>query len=227
MKSIVERCGATPIVVEAAWGEPISPAKLEDTLQKNKDAKLVTFVHAETSTGALSDAKLLVEIAHKYNCLTIVDTVTSLGGVTVKVDEWEFDAVYSGSQKCLSCPPGLSPVTFSKSALDFIKSRKSQVQSWFMDINLVTSYWGSSSKRSYHHTAPINALYGLHEALILLQEEGIENAWTRHQKNSTIFIEGLKNLDLEVFVKEGHRLPELATIRIGTSFAGARHYKNS
>ncbi|MGA7838606.1 MAG: aminotransferase class V-fold PLP-dependent enzyme, partial [Ignavibacteriaceae bacterium] len=136
------------------------------------------------------------------------------GGVPVKVDEWEFDAVYSGSQKCLSCPPGLSPVTFSKSALDFIKSRKSQVQSWFMDINLVTSYWGSSSKRSYHHTAPINALYGLHEALILLQEEGIENAWTRHQKNSTIFIEGLKNLDLEVFVKEGHRLPELATIRI-------------
>jgi len=214
MKSIVERCGATPIVVEAAWGEPISPVKLEDTLQKNKDAKLVTFVHAETSTGALSDAKSLVDIAHKHNCLTIVDTVTSLGGVPVKVDDWEFDAVYSGSQKCLSCPPGLSPVTFSKSALDFIKSRKSKVQSWFMDINLVTSYWGSSSKRSYHHTAPINALYGLHEALILLQEEGIENAWARHQRNSDIFIEGLKNLDLQVFVKEGHRLPELATVKI-------------
>jgi alanine-glyoxylate transaminase/serine-glyoxylate transaminase/serine-pyruvate transaminase len=214
MKNIVERCGATPIIVEAAWGEPISAAKLEGTLQKNNDAKLVAFVHAETSTGALSDAKSLVEIAHKHNCLTIVDTVTSLGGVPVKVDDWEIDATYSGSQKCLSCPPGLSPVTFSNSALDFIKSRKSNVQSWFMDINLVTSYWGSSSKRSYHHTAPINALYGLHEALILLQEEGIENAWARHQKNSNIFIEELNKLGLEVFVKEGHRLPELATIKI-------------
>lgn len=214
MKDIVERCGATPIVVEAAWGEAVPPSKLEETLNNNKDAKLVAFVHAETSTGALSDAKLLVEIAHKYNCLTVVDTVTSLGGVPVKVDDWKFDAVYSGSQKCLSCPPGLSPVTFNQNAIEFIKTRKTKVQSWFMDINLVINYWGSSSKRSYHHTAPINALYGLHESLVILQEEGIENSWSRHQKNSKIFIEGLKKLDLEIFVKEEHRLPELATVKI-------------
>ena len=214
MKEIIERSGATPVVVEAPWGEAISPERLEDTLKKNPDAKLVAFVQAETSTGALSDAKTLVEISHKYNCLTIVDAVTSLGGIPVKVDEWNVDAIYSGSQKCLSCPPGLSPVSFNQKSLDLIKNRKHKVQSWFMDINLVVSYWGSASKRSYHHTAPINALYGLHEALLLLQEEGIENSWQRHKNNSEKFIAGLKKLGLEIFVKEGQRLPELATIKI-------------
>ncbi len=214
MKDIVERCGANAIVVEAPWGEAISTNKLEETLKKNSDTKLVSFVHAETSTGALSDAKTLVEIAHKYNCLTIVDTVTSLGGVPVKVDEWNIDAVYSGSQKCLSCPPGLSPVSFNEKAIEFIKNRKHKVQSWFMDINLVISYWGSAAKRSYHHTAPINALYGLHEALLLLKEEGIENSWKRHKENNEKFIEGLKSLGLGIFVKEGQRLPELATVKV-------------
>lgn len=214
MKDIALRCGADVVTVESAWGEPVSPAGLENALDQNRDAKLVTFVHAETSTGALSDAKTLVELAHRFNCLTVVDTVTSLGGVPVRVDDWEFDAVYSGSQKCLSCPPGLSPVTFNDKALEFIKTRKSKVQSWFMDINLVTSYWGSAAKRSYHHTAPINALYGLHEALVILQEEGLENAWSRHRNNSVKLIEGLNKLGLDIFVREEHRLPELVTVKI-------------
>ena len=214
MKEIVERCGATAIVVDAPWGEAISPDKLETALKNNPDAKVVSFVHAETSTGALSDAKTLVEIAHKYNCFAIVDAVTSLGGVPVKVDEWNIDAIYSGSQKCLSCPPGLSPVSFNQRAIDAIKNRKQKVQSWFMDINLVVSYWGSASKRSYHHTAPINALYGLHEALVLLQEEGIENSWQRHKSNNEYFMKGAEKLGLKMFVNEGQRLPELAVISI-------------
>ncbi len=214
MKSIVERCGAQPLVVDADWGSAIDPGKLEDTLKANPEIKTVAFVHAETSTGARTNIEELTKIAHNYDCLVVADTVTSLGGIPVKVDDWNIDAVYSGTQKCISCPPGLSPVSFNERALNFIKNRKSLVQSWFMDINLVVSYWGSSSKRSYHHTAPINALYGLHEALLLLQEEGLENAWKRHQKNSEIFIKGLNELGLNTFVKDEDRLPELITITV-------------
>ena len=214
MKDIVERCGAKAIVVEAGWGSAIDPQRLEDVLKSDPDIKLTAFIHAETSTGAQSNIKELAEISHKHNCLAIADTVTSLGGIPVKVDEWNLDAVYSGSQKCLSCPPGLSPVTFNEKALHAIKNRKTKVQSWFMDLNLITSYWGSSSRRSYHHTAPINALYGLHEALLLLKEEGLENSWMRHKLNSEKLITGLKQLGLNTFVKEEERLPELITVKI-------------
>jgi alanine-glyoxylate transaminase/serine-glyoxylate transaminase/serine-pyruvate transaminase len=138
----VERCGGTPIIVEDNWGEPVSPQKLEDALKQNPDVRLVAFVHAETSTGVLSDAKTLVEIAHKYNALTIVDAVTSLGGSPVLVDEWKIDAAYSASQKCLSCTPGLSPVTFSERVVERVKSRKDKIHSWFMDMNLLLGYWG-------------------------------------------------------------------------------------
>ncbi len=214
MKDIVRRCGAEPVVVEAEWGSAIDPQKLEDVLKSNPGIKLTAFVHAETSTGALSNIKELAEISHRHNCLVIADTVTSLGGIPVKVDEWNLDAVYSGSQKCLSCPPGLSPVTFNNKALDAVKNRKTKIQSWFMDLNLITSYWGSSSRRSYHHTAPINALYGLHEALLLLKEEGLENSWKRHKLNSEKFIEGLNRIGLKPFVKEEERLPELIAVTI-------------
>ena len=214
MKDIVERCGAQPVVVEADWGSAIDPQKFEDVLKANPEIKLTTFIHAETSTGAKSNIKELAEISHRYSCLVIADTVTSLGGIPVKVDEWNLDAVYSGRQKCLSCPPGLSPVTFNERSLQAIKNRKTKVQSWFMDINLITSYWGSGSRRSYHHTAPINALYGLHEALLLLKEEGLENSWKRHKQNSEKLISGLENLDLKTFVKEEERLPELITVKI-------------
>ena len=214
MKDIVERCGATPIEVTAPWGSAIDPADLEDKLSQNEDASLVAFVHAETSTGAKSDIKTLTEIAHKYNCLTIADTVTSLGGIPLLIDEWKIDCAYSGTQKCLSCPPGLSPVTFNNKAVDLIKNRKSKVQSWFMDLNLVLGYWGSSTKRSYHHTAPINSLYGLHEALLILKEEGLEQSWERHKKNGQKLVEELGGIGLLPYVKAEERLPELTSIAV-------------
>lgn len=214
MKSIVERCGASPIVVEDNWGTAIDLNKFEEALKNNPDAAVAAFVHAETSTGAKSDIKTLTEIAHKYDCLTIADTVTSLGGIPLLIDEWNIDAAYSGTQKCLSCPPGISPVTFNDRCIDLIKNRKTQVQSWFMDLNLVLGYWGSGSKRSYHHTAPINAIYGLHEALLLLIEEGIENAWNRHDTNGKTLVKLLEEIGLPSYVKNEERLPELTSVKV-------------
>ncbi len=214
MKENVERAGGVAVMVEDPWGRAVDPNKLEDALKANPDAKLVAFVHAETSTGAQSDAKTLAEIARRHDCLTIVDAVTSLGGTPLKVDEWGLDAVYSGTQKCLSCTPGLSPVTFSARAQDAVKARKSPVQSWFMDLNLVMGYWGSGTKRAYHHTAPINALYGLHEALVLLHEEGLENAWQRHAHNHQALRAGLEAMGLALVVPEAERLPQLNAVTI-------------
>ena len=214
MKENVERCGATPIMVEDTWGEVVDPAKLEKALQEHSEASIVAFVHAETSTGVQSDAKTLCEIAHKYDCLTIVDAVTSLGGTPLKVDEWGIDAIYSGSQKCLSCTPGLSPVSFNDAAIAKIKGRKSKVQSWFLDLNLVMGYWGEGAKRAYHHTAPINALYALHESLVILQEEGLENAWERHQSNHLVLRAGLEAMGLELIVDEKDRLPQLNSVSV-------------
>lgn len=214
MKENVERCGGEAIMVEDEWGKVVDPNKLEQALTANPDAKLVAFVHAETSTGAQSDAKTLVEIAHKHDCLAIVDAVTSLGGTPVKVDEWGIDAIYSGTQKCLSCTPGLSPVSFSKAAMEKIKNRKTKVQSWFLDLNLVMGYWGGEGKRAYHHTAPINALYGLHEALVVLKEEGLENSWARHEKHHRALRAGLEAMGLKFVVDEKDRLPQLNAVYI-------------
>jgi len=214
MKENVERCGGTAVMVEDEWGKAVDPQKLEDALQANPDAKVVAFVHAETSTGAQSDAKTLVEIAHKHDCLTIVDAVTSLGGTPVLVDDWKIDAIYSGTQKCLSCTPGLSPVSFSERALEKVRNRSSKVQSWFLDLNLVMGYWGGEGKRAYHHTAPINALYGLHESLIILQEEGLENAWARHAKHHQALCAGLEAMGLNFIVDEKDRLPQLNAVTI-------------
>ena len=211
MKENVERTRGIPVVVEDAWGTPVDPNKLEEALKANRDAKIVAFVHAETSTGVQSDAKLLAEIAQRHHCLTIVDAVTSLGGSPLKVDEWNLDAVYSGSQKCLSCTPGLSPVTFSERAVARIKQRQTKVQSWFLDLTLVMGYWGSG-KRAYHHTAPINPLYGLHEALAMLQEEGLENSWRRHQHHHLALRSGLEAMGLSLLVKENARLPQLNAV---------------
>ncbi|MGD8925525.1 MAG: alanine--glyoxylate aminotransferase family protein [Thioalkalispiraceae bacterium] len=214
MKENVERCGATPIMVEDEWGKVVDPNKLEEALKANLDAKIVAFVHAETSTGAQSDAKTLVEIANKYDCLTIVDAVTSLAGTPVLVDEWGIDAIYSGTQKCLSAPPGLSPVSFSERAVDVVKNRKTKVQSWFLDLSLVMGYWGGGAKRAYHHTAPINNLYGLHEALIMLQEEGLENAWQRHATHHQALRAGLEAMGMSFIVAEQDRLPQLNAVTI-------------
>ena len=201
MKENVERCGGTAVMVEDAWGSAVDPQKVEDALKANPDAKILAFVQAETSTGAESDSKTLCELARKHDCLTIVDTVTALGGTPIKVDEWGIDAIYAGTQKCLSCTPGLSPVSFSKRALEKIKNRQSKVQSWFLDLNLVMGYWGSGAKRAYHHTAPINALYALHESLVMLQDEGLENAWARHRKNHEVLKAGLEAMGLTFIVK--------------------------
>ncbi len=214
MKDIIERCGANPIEVTAPWGSAIDPAELEDKLSKNEGVRLVAFVHAETSTGAKSDIKSLAEVAHKHDCLIIADTVTSLGGIPLLIDEWKIDSSYSGTQKCLSCPPGLSPVTFNERAIDLIKNRKSKVQSWFMDLNLVLGYWGSGAKRSYHHTAPINSLYGLHEALLILKEEGLEQSWERHKLNGQKLVNELGGIGLLPYVKADERLPELTSIAV-------------
>jgi len=214
MKENVTRCGATAVVVEDDWSTPVSPDKVEAALKQHPETKIVAFVHAETSTGVVSDAKTLSEIARKHDCLTIVDAVTSLGGIPLLVDEWQLDAVYSGSQKCLSCAPGLSPVTFSERASGVIKNRKVPVQSWFMDLNLVLGYWGSGQQRSYHHTAPVNALYGLHEALIMLQEETLEKAWARHQHHHLALREGLEAIGIQFGVAESARLPQLNLVSV-------------
>jgi len=220
----VQRSGGIAVVVDDAWGTAVDPNKLEDALKANPDAKIVAFVHAETSTGAQSDAATLAKIAQRYGCLSIADTVTSLGGTPLKVDEWGLDAVYSGSQKCLSCTPGLSPVTFSERAVERVKTRKTKVQSWFMDLNLVLGYWGGAGKRTYHHTAPINPLYGLHEALVILKEEGLENAWARHRSNHDALKAGVEAMGLQFLVKAEDRLPQLNTITLppGVDDAAAR-----
>jgi alanine-glyoxylate transaminase/serine-glyoxylate transaminase/serine-pyruvate transaminase len=214
MKENVERCGATAVMVQDDWGVAVNPQKVEQALKANPDAKILAFVHAETSTGAISDAKTLTALGHQHDCLVIVDAVTSLAGSPLMVSDWDIDAIYSGTQKCLSCVPGLSPVSFNQRAVDVITSRKTKVQSWFLDLNLVLGYWGGGAKRTYHHTAPVNTLYGLHEALVVLQEEGIENSWARHQKNHDALRNGLEAMGLNFVVPEGERLPQLNAVSI-------------
>ena len=210
----VQRIGAKVVIVDGTWGRAVNPQALEDTLKQTPQAKFVAFVHAETSTGALSDAKTLCEIARKYDCLTIVDAVTSLGGVELRVDDWGIDAVYAGSQKCLSCVPGLSPVSFSDKAAQVIKGRDSAVQSWFLDQSLVMEYWSGEGKRSYHHTAPVNSLYALHESLVMLQNEGLENSWARHKAQHEKLASGLQELGISFIVPKNERLPQLNAVYI-------------
>jgi len=214
MRENVLRAGGEAVVVEDHWGRAVDPNKLDETLKAHPDARIVAFVQAETSTGASSDTPTLVEIAHRHDCLTIVDAVTALGGSPLEVDAWGVDAVYAGSQKCLSCTPGLAPVSFNERALHKVKMRRQPVQSWFMDLNLVLGYWGGSQKRTYHHTAPVNALYALHESLLMLAEEGVEHAWARHQRHHLALRAGLEGLGLELPVPEAERLPQLNAVSI-------------
>ncbi len=214
MQENITRFGGVAVVVEDDWGTAVSLDKVEQTLKDNADAKILAFVHAETSTGARSDAKALCKIAHDNNCITIVDAVTSLGGCELQVDEWEIDAIYSGTQKCLSAMPGISPVSFNERALTKVKNRKTPVTSWFLDLNLVMGYWGDGAQRTYHHTAPVNTLYGLHESLVMMLEEGLENSWTRHQKNHVLLKEGLEAMGIHFLVNEADRLPQLNSVFI-------------
>jgi alanine-glyoxylate transaminase/serine-glyoxylate transaminase/serine-pyruvate transaminase len=211
----VQRFGGTAVVVEDTWGEPVDPQKVADALKANPDAKAVAFVHAETSTGAQSNAAALVGLARERGCLTIVDAVTSVGGTPVLADEWGADAIYSGSQKCLSCVPGLAPVTFSERAVECVKTRRQKVPSWFMDLGLVLEYWSApGGKRTYHHTAPVNSLFALHESLVMLRDEGLENAWTRHRLHHLALKAGFDALGLKFVVREDARLPQLNAVHV-------------
>ena len=220
------RCGANPVAVEFEWGTPVDPGKVEEALKANPDAVALAFVHSETSTGVRSDAKALCQLARDHDCLSIVDAVTSLGGIELLVDEWGIDAIYSGTQKCLSAPPGLSPVSFNEAAMAKVKARKTPPQSWFLDLNLLTSYWGPGAKRAYHHTAPINMLYALHEALLILKKEGLENAWDRHARNHQKLRSGLDSMGLDFYVEEPYRLPQLNAVNVpaGVDEAAVRSF---
>ena len=214
MKENVERCGGTAIMVEDKWGDPVSLTKVEAAFDDHPDAAILAFVHAETSTGVASNAASLCALAARHDALSIVDAVTSLGGIEVLVDQWGVDAMYSGTQKCLSCVPGLSPVTFSDRAAQRIKNRQHKVQSWFLDMQLVMGYWGGESKRAYHHTAPVNNLYALHESLLILQEEGLAATQARHWLNHRALVAGLEAMGLSMAVAPNYRLPQLNSVII-------------
>ncbi|WP_027856448.1 pyridoxal-phosphate-dependent aminotransferase family protein [Marinobacterium jannaschii] len=214
MKENVERFGAEAIMVTDDWGKPVDVAKVRSALEQNPGVKALAFVHAETSTGVRSDAAALCALAREFDALAIVDAVTSLGGINVDVDGWGIDAIYSGTQKCLSCPPGIAPVSFSEKALEVVRQRKTPVPSWFLDKNLVMGYWGGSGKRAYHHTAPVNSLYALHESLVMLFEEGLEASWDRHQLNHQALRAGLEAMGMSFLVDEAYRLPQLNTVTI-------------
>jgi alanine-glyoxylate transaminase/serine-glyoxylate transaminase/serine-pyruvate transaminase len=222
LRDMAERAGARVVLVEDPWGRAVDPEKLDETLARHPEARIVAFVQAETSTGALSDARTLARIAHEHDALVIVDAVTALGGVPLETDAWELDAVYAGTQKCLSAPPGLAPITFGERAIARVRARSRPVQSWFMDLNLVMAYWGGTAKRSYHHTAPVNAIYGFHEALLLLAHEGLENAWMRHRRNHLALRAGLEALGLRFLVPEAERLPQLNTVTVPDGIDEAR-----
>jgi alanine-glyoxylate transaminase/serine-glyoxylate transaminase/serine-pyruvate transaminase len=214
MQQNVQRCGGQAIMVQDEWGKPTNLNKVREALQANTHVKALAFVHAETSTGVLNDAKALCQLAKEFDCLSIVDAVTSLGGSELRVDDWDIDAIYSGTQKCLSCVPGLSPVSFSEKAIAVIKQRQHPVQSWFLDMDLVMGYWGQGAKRAYHHTAPVNSIYALHESLLILHQEGLENAWARHHQNHLRLKLGFEKLGLELVVEENYRLPQLNMVKI-------------
>lgn len=211
MADVAERCGAKVIRVESEWGRIIEPAQIAAAVDGRKP-KLVAVVHAETSTGALTPIPEISRIAHEAGALMLVDTVTSLGGCPVEIDEWDVDAVYSGTQKCLSCPPGLAPVSLSERALEIATTRRTKVQSWYLDVNLLASYWGA--ERVYHHTAPISMNYALHEALRLVLEEGLEARFARHERNHLRLKEGLAELGLELASQPGHQLWQLNSVRV-------------
>jgi alanine-glyoxylate transaminase/serine-glyoxylate transaminase/serine-pyruvate transaminase len=214
MVDVAERCGAKVTKVESPWGRIIEPGQVAEVLKtfKGRPPKLVAVVHAETSTGALTPVDEISRLVHEAGALMVLDTVTSLAGCPVRIDDWNIDAVYSGTQKCLSCPPGLSPVSLGPRAMEVATKRKSKVQSWYLDVNMLASYWGQ--ERVYHHTAPISMNYALHEALRLVLTEGLENRWKRHQENHDLLVNGLKAMGLSIASQEGHQLWQLNAVTV-------------
>ncbi len=210
MRDVAERAGAKVTAVEVPWGQVISVEQVETAVRERGPFKVVGIVHAETSTGAAQPIEPISRAVHDTGGLLLVDTVTSLGGMAVDVDGWRIDACYSGTQKCLSCPPGLAPVTFSPAAEKVIASRKAKVQSWYLDMNMVRQYWGS--ERLYHHTAPINMIYGLHEALRIVLEEGLKARWQRHARVHEELKAALAAMDITYLADPEHQLPMLNAV---------------
>jgi alanine-glyoxylate transaminase / serine-glyoxylate transaminase / serine-pyruvate transaminase len=211
MTDVAGRAGAVVTTIERPWGQVFDLQQIRECLQKIRP-KVLGIVHAETSTGAWQPAAELGKLCHEFDVLLILDTVTSLGGVPVALDDWEVDGAYSGTQKCLSCPPGLAPVSFSPRAVEAINRRRTKVQSWYLDMSMVQRYW--SDERFYHHTAPISMVYALREALRVLHEEGLEVSWKRHDRNHLALKAGLKALGIDFTAAEGHQLPMLNAVRI-------------
>ncbi|QDU64585.1 Purine catabolism protein PucG [Planctomycetes bacterium Pan216] len=211
MTDVAERAGAEVHVLERPWGEVFSIEEIEEALAKHKP-KAMGIVHAETSTGAWQPVEQLGALCREHDTLLVLDTVTSLGGVPVEIDEWDVDAVYSGTQKCLSCPPGLAPVSFSSRAMHAITNRQRKVQSWYLDINMLANYWGT--ERAYHHTAPITMNYALYESLRTIFEEGLEARWARHDLNHRALKAGIHALGMRYTAAEGHQLPTLNAVSI-------------
>jgi alanine-glyoxylate transaminase/serine-glyoxylate transaminase/serine-pyruvate transaminase len=211
MVDVAQRCGARVDTVEAEWGTALDAQKFKTALAQKK-YQLVAIVHAETSTGVLQPLDDIAKLVRESGPLFLVDTVTSLGGAPVSVDRLGIDACYSGTQKCLGCPPGLSPVTFSERAVEVLRHRQTKVQSWYLDLSMIEKYWGS--ERVYHHTAPVSMNYALHEALRLVLEEGLEASWKRHRQVHEIFVREMRKLELEPAVAEPIRAPMINTVKI-------------
>lgn len=216
MADVAARCGARVDVVEAPWGRSVMPDQVETAIAAAEAAgdkvKLVGIVHAETSTGVLQPIAEVAEVAHRHGALLVADCVTSLGGAAVDADARDLDVVYSGTQKCLSCPPGLAPLTVNARAVEVLRGRKTKVQSWYLDLTMLLAYW--SPERFYHHTAPINMVYALYEALRLIVEEGLEARFARHALNAAALKAGLEGLGLQLFAQEGYRAPSLTTVAV-------------
>jgi alanine-glyoxylate transaminase/serine-glyoxylate transaminase/serine-pyruvate transaminase len=220
MADVVERAGGTAVRVEAPWGRVVRAEQVESALRGCRRPKLVALVHAETSTGAWQPLEEMARLAHEHQALLLADCVTSLGGVPVEIDRWGIDAAYSGTQKCLSCPPGLSPVTFGPRAVEAVHARRTRVQSWYLDLTLLERYWGE--ERVYHHTAPISMNYALREALRLVAEEGLDTRFERHRVNHTALAAGVAALGLSLAAEEGHRLPMLNAVTVPDGVDEAR-----
>jgi alanine-glyoxylate transaminase/serine-glyoxylate transaminase/serine-pyruvate transaminase len=213
LATVVERCGGKAIRVEAPWGNIVEPDMVEQALRRSGPVKAVAVIHAETSTGAWQPIEPIARLCRDHGALLIVDAVTSLGGVPVEVDQWGIDACYSATQKCLSCPPGLAPLTLSDRAFAAINARRTPCQSWYLDLALVADYW-SDGTRAYHHTAPISMLYALREALRLVEEEGLPARFVRHRLNSEALVAGLRELGLTPLPSADHRLPMLTCVKL-------------
>ncbi len=211
LAEMARRYGADVRCVEKAWGEVFTPEEMRPALEEHRPAVLM-LVHGETSSGAQQPLAGFGDLCHEYDCLLLVDTVASLGGVPFYTDEWGVDVAYSGSQKCLSCPPGLAPITFGPRAVEKIRGRSEPVANWYLDAGLLMQYW--SEERKYHHTAPINLNYALREALRIIVDEGLEATWQRHQEAAELFWEGLEAMGLQCHVRPENRLPSLTTVRV-------------